>query len=225
MNIGKILRLFLLICCSLIYCYDAKAQGAIVRENNTSTISSKKSKQKTYPDTPKGWYDKATDLSMKFEYEKTIPYYVKAAEQGYNEAYYDLFFHYVNGYGVDKSFQGAISWLKQGDSLNDNKCTMELAFIYWKGRYGERADYKLAKEFLEKATSNGVPTGSYFQAEFYSDNKNPYKDYKKAFELYSSLADEEDSSAQYPLGYFYLNGIGTNKNREKAKYWLLRAAK
>ncbi len=50
------------------------------------------------------------------------------------------------------------------------------------------------------------------------------KQYNKAFKLYTQEAENNNSVAQNALSYLYFNGIGTNIDIEKGKYWLKRAA-
>lgn len=50
-------------------------------------------------------------------------------------------------------------------------------------------------------------------------------DYKGAFEAWRPLAEEGDTRAQYSLGILYEQGLGVEKDLEKAKDWYERAAK
>lgn len=50
------------------------------------------------------------------------------------------------------------------------------------------------------------------------------KDYGTAFSIFSVLAQRGNPTAQYDVGVFYLNGLGVQKNEERAFYWLERSA-
>ena len=48
--------------------------------------------------------------------------------------------------------------------------------------------------------------------------------YSKAFELYSSLAEQGDATSQVSLGLMYDNGQGVTQNYAKAAEWYQKAA-
>ena len=50
------------------------------------------------------------------------------------------------------------------------------------------------------------------------------KQYKKAFELYTQLANRNNANAQYNLALMYYNGIAVAKNVQLAFIWLSSAA-
>ena len=57
------------------------------------------------------------------------------------------------------------------------------------------------------------------------DNKYWEKDMKKWFEGYLALAKESSYAlAECQVGFAYLEGIGTEKDLEKALYWTTRSA-
>lgn len=61
-------------------------------------------------------------------------------------------------------------------------------------------------------------------AYYYFGLGNINKDYKKAFNIIKECADKGHIAAIYDLGAkFYLNGIGTEVNRELAEYYLTLA--
>ena len=49
------------------------------------------------------------------------------------------------------------------------------------------------------------------------------KDYKKAFDIYKVLADQNEGVAQYQLAYLYQNGLGVPKDLQRASNWYLKA--
>ncbi len=49
-------------------------------------------------------------------------------------------------------------------------------------------------------------------------------DYEKAAYWFQKAANQNDSYAQYRLGYCYYKGQGVLKNSEKAAYWYKKAA-
>jgi TPR repeat protein len=51
-----------------------------------------------------------------------------------------------------------------------------------------------------------------------------YRDYNEGFEACSSLALEDNATAQYALGRMYGAGLGVEKNETEALYWFKEAA-
>src|SRR5579864_2126607 len=50
------------------------------------------------------------------------------------------------------------------------------------------------------------------------------KDYPKAISIYESLANNGDKIANYQLGYFYLNGLGVQKDPQRALTYFSKAS-
>jgi len=51
------------------------------------------------------------------------------------------------------------------------------------------------------------------------------REFKKAYELFLPLAEDNCDEAQYFLGLLYYDGDGVEKSVEKAIYWFKRAKK
>lgn len=49
--------------------------------------------------------------------------------------------------------------------------------------------------------------------------------YELAFKRLLPLAEQNNSEAQYAIGYLYYYGYGVDRNEERAYYWLRQAAK
>ena len=76
--------------------------------------------------------------------------------------------------------------------------------------------YRAAREEeLNALASQGDKYGQYFLAEAYGRGKN--KDLEKAFSLYRASAEQGFSRARNMLAIFYENGIGTERNLDKAR--------
>ena len=51
------------------------------------------------------------------------------------------------------------------------------------------------------------------------------QDYERAFTFYTIAAEQGNPISQYNLGIMYKDGRGVDKNKEKAIFWLEKAAK
>lgn len=67
---------------------------------------------------------------------------------------------------------------------------------------------------------------AYFSnTDFYSESPaNFIKDYSQAVKWYSKSAEQGHIEAQVQLGICYANGLGVDKNKDKAYYWWQKAA-
>ncbi|RHZ66044.1 hypothetical protein Glove_309g20 [Diversispora epigaea] len=73
--------------------------------------------------------------------------------------------------------------------------------------------YNINKEF-----------GNMFLADMYLDGIGVEKDVKKAYQIYSKLANEESFIALTEIAYYYEKGFGVEKNEEKAFELFLKSA-
>jgi len=55
--------------------------------------------------------------------------------------------------------------------------------------------------------------------------KQDPKEAKRVVQFYTDMANDGNPAAQYELANFYLEGIGVEKDKSKAKEWLEKAAK
>lgn len=61
--------------------------------------------------------------------------------------------------------------------------------------------------------------------DFYSESHTNFiKDYSQAVKWYSKSAEQGHIEAQVQLGICYANGLGVDKNKDKAYYWWKKAA-
>lgn len=67
---------------------------------------------------------------------------------------------------------------------------------------------------------------AYFSnTDFYSESPTNFiKDYSQAVKWYSKSAEQGHIEAQVQLGICYANGLGVDKNKDKAYYWWKKAA-
>ena len=99
----------------------------------------------------------------------------------------------------------------------------------------EYLDHKKAAEWYRKAAALGDIDGIYSYAEKLRSGEGVRKNYKKAFELFSSILEEASSgynesaiefapAANYYLGLFYANGYGVKRDYKKAHHYYMAGA-
>lgn len=89
----------------------------------------------------------------------------------------------------------------------------------------ERGDYSGAKHYYELSASKGNVVSCYNLACCYNRGKGMEVDKDKAFRWFMAAAEAGDSDAQFQVGNFYFEGIGSVKeDNAKAAYWLQKSA-
>lgn len=68
--------------------------------------------------------------------------------------------------------------------------------------------------------------GSTAHSDSYTDGMSAFEiaNYQKAFRVLNPLAKKGHAKAQYFVGFMYWTGFGTAKDKNKARYWLMKSA-
>ena len=126
--------------------------------------------------------------------EKAFECYMKAAEMGYTEAYYNVANAYLNGEGVEKDFDMAFEWFQKAVDSGDTYAKLKLAECYKRGAGCER-DYAAAMALYQQVAG------------------------EKSMKRYYCV-----DVAEYELGNMYLKGLGVEIDLRKAYDYFKRAA-
>ena len=186
-------------------------------------------------------------LKNKGEIDKVIYWYQREIEMGYRDAYCNLGQIYLEGTGVPNDYQKARKLFESailddehyGDGysgqLKDNALCY-LGVIYRDG-LGVEADRAKALDYLMQSTHNGYgPTISYYELGnlYFSENKyeEALKYYREAkSNSFDNVTDgkytwlnEISTKACYKLGLIYDEGLGVEKNTNKAVDYMTEAA-
>lgn len=135
----------------------------------------------------------------------------KAADNGYVRAYSALGMCYQNGTSTEKNIEKAMEYFSKGAKVNDTNAMLMLGYNYGKG-IGVKEDETKALEWFEKAANLGDVTSQYDVALTYYYQKK----YKVAAKWFQKAADQGYSDAQNYLGTMYENGLGVEKDKQKA---------
>lgn len=126
--------------------------------------------------------------------EKAFEYYMKAAVQGYTDAYYNVANAYFNGDGVERDFGKAFEWFQKAANSRDAYAKLKLAECYKRGSGCER-DYAAAMALYQQVAG------------------------EKRMNRYSCV-----DVAEYELGNIYLKGLGVEVDLRKAYDYFKLAA-
>ena len=156
------------------------------------------------------------------DYEKSVYWYRKAAEQGYADGQYWLGVIYRGGYGVEKDYEKSVYWFRKAAEQGDASGQNNLGAMY---NYGEgvEEDYEKAVYWYRKAAEQGDASGQNNLGAMYNYGEGVIKDYEKAVYWYQKAAEQGDEAALNNLGYMYELGRGVIKNKSKAYTFLLLA--
>ncbi len=140
------------------------------------------------------YVDLAQTYSREGNEEKAFECYMKAAELGYTEAYYNVANAYLNGEGVERNFDKAFEWYQKAVDSGDPYAKLKLAECYKRGAGCER-DYAAAMALYQQIAGD--------------------KSLKR-----SSFVDV----AEYEIGNMYLKGLGVEVDLCQAYGYFKRAA-
>jgi TPR repeat protein len=137
---------------------------------------------------------------------KAIPWFLKAAKQGYAKAYFNLGAAYYNGDGVPVNDQNYCAWFIFSADAGDQR--------------GVEAVARTRQE-LPPAQMNRCEV---LVATAYLTGGIVRQDYGKALNWYVTAATAGDGAACAKLAYLYDNGIGVSVDKAGSLRWLQRAA-
>ena len=94
----------------------------------------------------------------KQNYTEAFKYCKKSAEQGQEEAQFNLGYMYQYGQGVKQDYFKAVEWYQKAAELGDALAQYNLGYMYANGQ-GVRQNYTKAKEYFGLACDLGLSEG------------------------------------------------------------------
>ena len=170
---------------------------------------------------------------------KAFYWIYKSAERGHIQAQSRLGLFYLNGQGVHQDMERAFFWLQQAAEKGDTEAQYRLGAIYcrseatadnknraffWLRKAAEKNHIEalsLLADLSNAATKMSVDGGLYFDKGSACYKKG---DYEKALEFFELSAQNGHAEGQFRCGYMYYYGTGTEKDVEKAAFWLKKSA-
>ena len=163
----------------------------------------------------------------------------RRAQNGDNDASFNLGERFFYGRGVKQDYAKAVKWYILSSDRGDCSSQKKLADCYYLGqgternvalaakRYeqaAEQGDYDSQKALIRCFTIGGAGLSpDRTKALYYSQRYGINIEANTSDGLLKS-ALSGDSEAQFKLGNMYLRGIGIERDNEKALYWLKTAA-
>lgn len=146
---------------------------------------------------------------------------------------YNLGIMSYRGLGVETDIHTAVKYLTESADLENVFAQYQLGRIYLEDNEVQNIDN--AVFYLSKAAEQGNPFAAYTLGKIYSNEGMIIKNeiqadkwlsqaYKGFLEIEKENGTETDSTVLYNLGTMNLEGLGTEKNLEKAIEYLLKSA-
>lgn len=156
----------------------------------------------------------------------------KAAKNGDAVAQKDLGVCYLDGNGISQNIKKAYKWLLESSEQGNADAMYHIALMAEQGRLSAasikipdvieqgKSEQSYAMYMYEKAAELGQSDALIWLGRRYNDQSKTVE----AFECYKKAANNNNSEAQYLLGYMCHYGIGTTVNESEAKRYFSLAA-
>ena len=160
------------------------------------------------------------------DYVGAFEWYVKAANQKYKEAYFQIAWAYQFGLGIAQDYIEANKWWLESFKAGDVVAAYNLAQNLRNNCGAENADRKEIFDLYLAAAKGGHKNSFFRVAWAYDQGEGVEQDYVEANKWWLKSAELGDASAQYNLANNLYNARGVEKaDIENALKWYERAAK
>ena len=150
--------------------------------------------------------------------KKAFENWEKAVELECNKAASNLAYAYMSGVGCEMDKKKGVEIYKQSVEKKNGFSARQLYLCYYEGRWGMEKNIELAKKYLLKAAEYNDPVGCYYLGmHYYWADGLMDKNTDQAFVYIKKAADMGNVDACNKIAYFYENGIGCDKDPQKAK--------
>ncbi len=138
---------------------------------------------------------------------------------------------YAAGLGTEQDYETAAHWLTLSANEEYKYAEYSLGGLYYRGN-GVEQNYETAFDLYIKAASQDFPYASFELGKMLRDGVGCTKNsaesdrhFRDAFVGFTIMEKQsKDDKLQYRLGWMLLNGVGTDKDMDKAKAYLEKSA-
>lgn len=154
-------------------------------------------------------------------------WFLMAANNGNDEAQFQIGVKYDYGIGVRKSHKEALKWFMRAASKENIRALYTTGRCYYYGD-GVRVDENMAFYYLRRSAERGYMPAMYMVGDFYCTgyyrSNAVDKDDEQAVKWYKKAVDKEYTPAQYKLGLCYYYGYGLSVDNNTALEYFRKAA-
>lgn len=166
----------------------------------------------------------ALSSTSKRDMKEIIRLYKEAAELGHTGALFNLGVLYLNGFGVKKSDNDAISYFQKGSKLGHAESCLHLGIFYEQARGGLRQSLSKAFECYTIAAEKGSSEAQYCLGVMHLMGQGIPQDDSQAAIWFRAAAEKSHMQAQHNLAILLDTGRGLPKNTELATSYYRAAA-
>lgn len=171
-----------------------------------------------------GDVERATEL-LKDAGNMARSWYLKAIEQEYYKAYFNLAYYYENDIGGGgRNVKLAKEYYLISAEKGYEYAQYVVGNYYLHGVLGFEQNGEKAIEWLQRAADNGHPMAKNDLAVALFQGEECKKDIALALKLFEEAAQEKVPNSLFSLGYIYYNGQEVQKDKIKAAHYFLESA-
>jgi len=154
---------------------------------------------------------------------ESVRWYLKAADQGYAPAQFNLAWMFGSVLGVGQDYVAAASWYRTAAYQGFAPAQFNLGAMYDTGE-GVAQDYAEAVKWYRKAADQGLEKAQFNLGLKYDKGQGVARDRTKAIKWFREAADRGNPSAQFSLGLKFNSAQGLPRDYVQAFMWMHAAA-
>ncbi len=152
-----------------------------------------------------------------------LPYFKQAALQNNPDGLYMMGYMNDSGTGVPVNKELAKQFYQKAADLSMPQAIYNLGYMYYMGQ-GATKDFDKALLYFKKGEKVSAKCQSMLGLIYALGLNNIPVDKKKAFDYFTTAANQNLAVAEYNLGIMYYNGWGTASDSKNAVTWIAKAA-
>lgn len=155
---------------------------------------------------------------------EALTWFTKAAQQGDADAQNNLGYMFSQGRGTKANREQAIKWYLEAAQRGHRTAQQNLFALTNDGLQRKSVAPPTAEIVRIKAHEGEALYQFLYGMSYLVGNGSQESDESAAVSWVKKAADQGFAAAEHQLGQFYLNGRGLTQDRDRAYYWISRAA-
>jgi TPR repeat protein len=157
------------------------------------------------------------------QHTQAIKYLLLAAKKNHVPAMFKIGLNYDQGIGVQLNPLTALDWYRKSEKVSRNNKLNNLTFTTQPNFDTNPKPFNTILTSIEKSANQGDAEAQFQLARIYDLGQEVTYSIEQAFKWYKTAAENNHHHSQFILGYLYCRGLGTNKDKITANYWLKKS--